>query len=88
MAYAAKVIVTLLVCSLVAFIVGLSIRAHLERQYRGYYESGAHAVALYHKYRGTYGSRAYRDAAFKWGDPQDEDDLKKIEEIMSGGLIP
>jgi len=86
MTYAGKVIVILSVCFFVAFMVGLyiNVQAHLNRQYRCYYESGAHAVVLYHKYRGTYGSRAYRDAAFEWGDPQDEDDLRKIEAIMRG----
>lgn len=56
----------------------------MNRKLRGYYESGANAVMIHHKYRGTYGSRAYRDAAFEWGDPQDEEDLKKIEAIMKG----
>lgn len=46
------------------------------------YERGAHVIALYHKNRGNYGSKAFRDAAFKWGDPQDEEDLKEIEAIQ------
>lgn len=54
----------------------------MKRKLRIYYERGAHAVALHRKYRGTYGSRAYRDAAFKWGDPQDEEDLNKIYRYM------
>ena len=51
---------------------------------RMYYERGAHFIALYHSHRGNYGSKALRDAAFTWGDPQDEEDLAEIERIARG----
>jgi hypothetical protein len=69
---------------LLLVMIGLMVaRDYLKKQYRGYYESGAHAVALHHMYRGNYGSRAFRDAAFEWGDPQDEKDINEIYKQMA-----
>lgn len=46
------------------------------------YERGAWAVVLHHKYFGNYGSKAYREVAYKWGDPQAKEDVEEILRIV------
>ena len=57
------------------------------KSYRNNYERGAWAVMMHHKCTGNYGSRAYRDVAYKLEDPQTCDDVQEIIRIANGFQI-
>ena len=65
----------------VAIIMGLSLEIgakYLINMERKAYDRGALAMALHHKCKGSYASMGFREVAFKWGDPQTEEDIDTI----------
>ena len=71
-------ILLVVVSFFIGFVVGVESRK--ENDFASY-ERGAWAVVQYHKYNGNYGSQAYREIAFKWGDPQDQKDVEEIDSL-------
>lgn len=59
-----------------------------EEKLRSAYERGAWAVVMHHKYFGDYGSFAYREAAYKWGNPQSKENVETIRRIAEQSGTP
>ena len=73
-------IIAIFVAAIIWFNIGYQLGAR--KQSFSSYERGAWAIIQHHKYKGDYGSYLYRIESYKWGDPQNEQDVDDILEIV------
>ena len=74
-----KEIILLFIGVFIGFFLGFQThKYHHDGELWNNYESGAWAVVMHHRTYGNYGSQEYRRVAYEWGDPQTEEEVKML----------